>query len=62
MTLEKYFTSKLKWAQAQYSRCGAATMVNEEGNSVLVDRNTDIPSMEVTDYLGNTDCIKITEE
>lgn len=59
MTLKKYFISKLKWAQAQYSCCGAATLVNEDGDSVLVDRNTDIENMELDGYCLQVDVDKI---
>lgn len=61
MTLERYFSNKLKWAQTQYSRCGAATMVNEDGDSVLVDRNTDIEGMTLDGYQLQIDVDKIPD-
>lgn len=59
MTLEKYFTEKLKWAQAQYSRYGAARMISEEGDSIPVDRHTDIEGMELDGYQLQIDIDKI---
>jgi hypothetical protein len=50
MTLERYFIRKLKRAQVQYCRCGAASLINEDGDRIPVDRNTDIEGMEADGY------------